>query len=263
MRSPLTYYGGKFYQAKWIMQHFPEHQMYVEPFCGSAAIFFAKGERPVYATRAYTEVLNDIDGRIASFFLALKNNPEELIQEAWVIPYAEFVHEKPEIYSPELQALILTRFNFTSTTGKKSGFSYDKTASDSGRRSKTWKNIIPLLWKAANRLKDAIIMNRSFEVIIEKFDSPETLFYCDPPYIQKTAKYTFDFLREDHERLAKILTNIEGKVVISYYDHPVLKELYPEKNWKRSKRKFHVFSENGAKKDTRRKTNEMLLYNFG
>ena len=80
MRSPLKYYGGKFYQAKWIMKHFPGHQMYIEPFCGSAAVFFAKSPRPVYATHRYVEILNDIDNRISLFFLTLKNDPGKIIQ---------------------------------------------------------------------------------------------------------------------------------------------------------------------------------------
>lgn len=263
MRSPLKYYGGKFYQAKWIKKHFPPHQMYIEPFCGSAAVFFAKAQRPVYATRGYTEVLNDIDSRISKFFTALKDRPEELIQEAWIVPYAEYIHDKPEIYSDEIQVLILTRFNFGAHTGRRSGFAYNKCASDTQPLAQRWKNIIPLLWKATNRLKDAIIMNRSYEEIIELFDGKEALFYCDPPYIVKSGKYRYDFEEEDHRKLADILSGIEGKVLISYYDHPLLDELYPENKWKRTKKTFNVYADKMSMSKTRRKTHEMLLKNFG
>ena len=68
-----------------------------------------------------------------------------------------------------------------------------------------------------------------FENVIKEFDSPSTYFYVDPPY-WKTENYysNHDFDRDDHERLAKVLTSIEGKFSLSYYDFELLSLWYPK-----------------------------------
>ncbi|QSH99083.1 DNA adenine methylase [Treponema phagedenis] len=42
MKTPISYYGGKQQLAKKIVSLIPEHKIYCEPFCGGAAILFAK-----------------------------------------------------------------------------------------------------------------------------------------------------------------------------------------------------------------------------
>ena len=154
MRSPLRYYGGKFYQAKWIMKQFPMHQCYVEPFCGSAAVYFAKVRKPVYGTGSYMEVLNDIDNRIISFFIKLRDCPEDLIYEQWIVPYSELLYQDPKGYSDEMKTLIQNRLSYGGHLGRKTGFGI-KRQPKGGTRPGTWKNLWQLLWAAVDRLKDA------------------------------------------------------------------------------------------------------------
>ncbi|HEX2867231.1 MAG TPA: DNA adenine methylase, partial [Ignavibacteriales bacterium] len=59
-----------------------------------------------------------------------------------------------------------------------------------------------------------------------KYDTPDTLFYLDPPYIAAEKYYEVPFTMEDHERLAALLKEIKGKFVLSYYDHPFIREQY-------------------------------------
>jgi DNA adenine methylase len=61
---------------------------------------------------------------------------------------------------------------------------------------------------------------------IRKYDTPDTLFYCDPPYVSAEKYYDVPFMMEDHERLAGLLKGIKGKFVLSYYDHPFIREQY-------------------------------------
>lgn len=61
MRTPITYYGGKQQLADEIIRMMPSHKIYVEPFFGGGAVFFAKGKSPC-------EVINDIDDRIITFY---------------------------------------------------------------------------------------------------------------------------------------------------------------------------------------------------
>ncbi|MCC7452959.1 MAG: DNA adenine methylase, partial [Crocinitomix sp.] len=42
MKTPITYYGGKQKLVSLILPNIPQHTVYVEPFVGGGAIFFAK-----------------------------------------------------------------------------------------------------------------------------------------------------------------------------------------------------------------------------
>ena len=58
------------------------------------------------------------------------------------------------------------------------------------------------------------VENLDFQDVIEKYDSPTTYIYMDPPY-WKTENYysNHDFDREDHERLANVLNKVQGNLV--------------------------------------------------
>ena len=64
--------------------------------------------------------------------------------------------------------------------------------------------------------------------VIKKYDSKETFFYVDPPYMNKEKYYiNHDFTPESHSELAKVLNNIQGRFILSYFYFDGLEELYP------------------------------------
>ena len=71
-KAPIAWYGGKYYLAAWIIGHFPEHRVYVEPFGGMANVLLKK-------RTAEVEVFNDLDGRVVNFFRVLRN-PAQLAE---------------------------------------------------------------------------------------------------------------------------------------------------------------------------------------
>lgn len=75
-KTPITYYGGKQKMVKEILPLIPPHEIYVEPFCGGAAVFWAK--EPVR-----NETLNDLNGEVSNFYKVLKTDfsaLQELVQ---------------------------------------------------------------------------------------------------------------------------------------------------------------------------------------
>jgi hypothetical protein len=80
MRTPLTYYGGKQKLAAQIAAMMPSHVAYVEPFCGGAAVLFAKPP-------AERETLNDADGTVMRFWRALRDEPDRLAAAVAGTPY--------------------------------------------------------------------------------------------------------------------------------------------------------------------------------
>ena len=76
LKAPFPYFGGKSFVAAEVWARFGEVKQYNEPFCGSAAILL-KAPKP-----ASLEVVNDLNGFIANFWRAVKNQPSEVIKHA-------------------------------------------------------------------------------------------------------------------------------------------------------------------------------------
>jgi site-specific DNA-adenine methylase len=104
---------------------------------------------------------------------------------------------------------------------------------------------------------------------IERWATPETLFYCDPPYIgaegyySHNAKQGKDYNLELHHRLAECLNSVEcAGAIVSYYPDALLDELYPEEHWERHYKETVASSAGitrSSKTRTRPKRTELLL----
>ena len=85
------------------------------------------------------------------------------------------------------------------------------------------------------RLLRVQIENRPAIDVIQLYDSDDTLFYCDPPYIHETRgdskAYTHEMSDDDHRDLACVLNEAKGKVAISNYDCKLMNDLYPQSRW--------------------------------
>jgi len=94
--------------------------------------------------------------------------------------------------------------------------------------------------------------------LIKKYDSPNTFFYCDPPYTiaEDTGYYNIIFDCDDHSRLHDVLSGIEGKVLISYDNAPTVKKMYCTWNIEKVPLRYQ------AKKTTLDDTFELLISNF-
>ena len=111
--------------------------------------------------------------------------------------------------------------------------------------------------------KITFVENMDFQEVIEKYDSPTSYFYTDPPY-WKTENYysNHDFDRSDHERLADCLKSSQGRYSLSYYDFPLLREWFPLTQYKWEQKNFKKSA--AAKKDgTQNEGTELLIMNYG
>ena len=123
------------------------------------------------------------------------------------------------------------------------------------------------LLQIAARLKTVQIENKDFRYIFEAYDSEQTLFYVDPPYLDREFYYKAQaekFTLEDHKDLAKILHNIRGKACVSYYPHPFVDKAY--KGWRRVAKKVTAWAygvtRTSSKAGKRPHRIELLLMNY-
>ncbi len=105
-----------------------------------------------------------------------------------------------------------------------------------------WLGAVDALPEIAQRLLRVQIENDLAINVIRRYDSKETLFYCDPPYPHESRgdskAYQYEMTDKDHINLAGVLRNVEGKVALSGYHCDLLDELYG--NW-------HVHEANSKK----------------
>jgi len=126
-----------------------------------------------------------------------------------------------------------------------------------------WNAFLRRVTKLRNRFIKVQIECLDFEKILEKYDSENTFFYLDPPYVDAEHYYKNGFRIEAHKRLAAALKKIKGKFLLSYYPHPVLDELYS--GFKKVSKEVVKHSYGSTKFSKRRKKPravEMLIRNY-
>lgn len=226
-RPIMRYHGGKFRLAPWIIQHFPEHRVYVEPFGGAAGVLMRK-------PRSHGEVYNDLDGNIVNVFRVLQDSEmRHRLEELLVFtPYSrdEFEQAWESVDDPVESArrtLIRAEMGFGSAgaTNGTTGFRID-TKRNYGTAMHIWASVPEKLSEFGQRLHGVLIENRPAIQILSDHDTPETLFYVDPPYIHGTRKmggvcYRHEMTDKDHVELLVTLNSVDGMVVLSGYDHSI------------------------------------------
>jgi DNA adenine methylase len=234
-RAALRYFGGKWKLAPWIINQFPSHKIYVEPFGGGGSVLIRKPE-------SFLEVYNDLNGDIVNFFKVLREQPNELIRAIELTPLSreEFIKSQIPAEDPIERArrIYVLAWQGRGRVGIVEPGSWRNTTNTS--RSKTaaedWDNVHHL-YIIAKRLKNVQLENDDYNTIIRRYDSVETLFYLDPPYLQHTRSkrwkenaYLHEFTQQQHEDLAQILHNIQGYAIISGYPSQLYDDLY--RDWK-------------------------------
>jgi DNA adenine methylase len=277
----ISYIGGKKRMQTWINSFIPKDiETYVESFSGQFWIFFGMSleEYPNLKKVVY----NDFNPLNYNLYRCVRNHQKLLeecenliVQQKDVFPTNpicknNFDRFQKEIYSEDLiigdepnyeiaakYVYVLTQV-FSGANPEKSKFIDLKGKYHS--KFTSFKN--KLKDKKWQRMFERIdfVENMDFEEVIKKYDSQTTYFYNDPPYyIVGEGDYysNHDFDRDDHERLANCLKNIQGKFSLSYYDFVLLHEWFPEDQYRWEKKEFAKAA--AAKKGKSQNMGEELL----
>lgn len=231
-RPVMRYHGAKFRIAKWVMGFFPSHRIYVEPFGGAAGILLQK-------PRSESEVYNDIDGDVSNVFSVLQDpsKSKRLHELLIVTPYSRrefetaYYEESTDSVERARRTLIRAGMGFGSAgaTKGKTGFRID-SARKYGTAAHLWAKYPDYIASFGQRLQGVLIENRPALQIVENHDSPDTLFYVDPPYVHDARVmgnrcYRHEMSDSEHEALISELLELEGFVVLSGYDCDLYNDL--------------------------------------
>ena len=106
------------------------------------------------------------------------------------------------------------------------------------------------------RLARTTIEHLDWAACVARYDRPETLFYCDPPYWQ-TEGYGVDFGIEQYDRLAELARTIKGRMLISVGDIPEMRRAFKGLAMDRVAVMY-----NPAKAEHRRQMGELVIRNW-
>jgi DNA adenine methylase len=231
LKPAFPYYGGKQKMAHNIIPLIPKHTVYCEPFCGGAAIFFGKPTPVITNNHHYRNVLNDRDHRIINFFTVLRDNPDELIRRLSVTPYSREVHKlsKTDVTDDPIQQAVNFYINIQQSFSNVFNESWGITKYG-GCSPKEFVNSIDRLPACVNALREAFIECDDAIKVIKRWDSPQTFFYCDPPYPHANQGHYSGYTLEDLQMLVNTLDSCEGSFLLSNYEQPDI--ILPE-DWKK------------------------------
>ena len=261
MRSPIRWFGGKGNFTQHLLPLIPDHKCYVEVFGGGASLLFAKPPSKV-------EVYNDIDGDVVAFF-RIFHDPEAMEvfkRKCFYTPYSRDIYfeyrdtwrEQTDPIERVYRWFIVSRMSFNADPEKRNGVSMvDSRVSRAG----VLKGYVDNFDAYVERLRMVAIEKHSWEYILESYDSANTLFYVDPPYLPDTrisGSYEHEMTLADHQHLVDALAKLQGRVLLSGYPN----ELYDALGWHRDDIEFYAPTANGNSRRHEARRTECLWHNY-
>lgn len=250
LKPPISRMGGKSKLRKEIIERIPDHVCYIEVFFGAGWVYFGKNP-------SNTEVINDINGELVNLFRMTKYHSEEIQR---LLDYEISARDQFEYYKnidlnsqTEIQRAIIFLY--------KSSQSFAAMGAHYGYKTKGKPNSAlnnkEILNTIKHRLSNTFVENQSFEELIKKYDRKHSFFFCDPPYYE-TKGYESFFGKEEHIKLRDMLSNIEGKFLVTINDHPEVRKWYSEFNIEETKVQYSV----ARKEDARGEYGELIITNY-
>ena len=245
-RSPLPWTGNKACISDSLLAFMPQHDRYIEPFCGSAEFLLTK-------PRSKEEYINDYNGDIANFFRVIQNNDAlvEFIGKMLVAPNSEqlFAERKirllesfipTEIVTPEDRILEVSNEEVTRAVEffLNQFYSFSSTGGSFGIANRSPINKLGKILYASNRLQGVCILNRDYKKVILEQSKINTFIFADPPYFTTTDMYQHSNFEESEtavlfETLGKVDEKFFGscKFLMTNTNHPFVTELANKYGW--------------------------------
>lgn len=261
--SLVRWAGGKTRQLDDLLPFIPDGRVYVEPFGGGASVLLNR-------QRSEVEVYNDLDSSLVNLFTVVRD--ERLFDEfaarlGWT-PYSREGFADSLGFADETDAVLAAVKFYTilnqSISGKRLSIASDWARAKSDNLAERWCVRQQKLGAIHSRLRYVQIECRDALDILSEWDSVDTVFYCDPPYVLDTRKkrkyYAVEPGDEYHKELVGALLNVKGSVVLSGYVHPIYDRL-AEAGWVMDSYKQYALMTVHEKDDERDRRLEVVWRN--
>jgi DNA adenine methylase len=206
LKTIIARVGGKTKVAKKLIEYFPLHSTYVEPFIGGGSVFFMKKE-------ANMNVINDLDKDIYDIYkdiCSIDNIEDFQIGEINKDEFKKYLNMKDFKDAKErfYRNLVLSKKSYS---GCRVRFSQSTNS-----RKCTLGYLKKHFEEYKNKLKNTIILNEDYKEVIKKYDSKDTFFFFDPPYSKNDKTWGYNDNSISKEKLLEVLLNLKGKFLMTY-----------------------------------------------
>jgi DNA adenine methylase len=228
LKPPFTCPGAKTKSVEKILQYLPKGMpTYVEPFGGTGVVLLSKHP-------CRFEVFNDRHSGITDFYKCVRDREllDRLVESIELSIHSremfKWCHDtwenQNDVVERAFRWYYMTMYSF-SRQGRHWARSTNHKCLLSSIRDK-----IPELPDIHERLKRVQIDNADYKVCIADYDSPDTLFYMDPPYLDAYKCYKYWMTEGEHKKLLNTILDLKGVAVVSGYPNP----MYDEFDWDES-----------------------------
>jgi DNA adenine methylase len=225
IRAPFAWPGGKTRSVKFILDLLPASDIYAEPFGGSAAVMLAKPPSKL-------DVYNDRFTGVAAFYKCLADAKlfnallERLEVGLHSREYFEWCKETWAQCEDDVERAarwyIMQRTSF-GALGRNWGRNINPMV-NTGNKYHRKLDLFPTIHQ---RMKNVQVENCDYKQIFSDYDSYDTVFYVDPPYLGTDLNIYKDKWSSQHQiELLKTIFNCNGFVALSGYDCK-MNDLFP------------------------------------
>lgn len=220
---PIKWHGGKYYLAPKIVALMPPHRNYVEPFAGGLSVLLAKSPDGV------SEVVNDLDAdlttlwrvladtdQFAEFYRVVEATP--FSQREWQDSATTLSADDPDPIRRAVAFYVRCRQSLAGRGDSFAPLSTGRTRRAMNEQVSAWLTAVEGLPAVHARLKRLAVLNSDARDVIRRFDEPNTVIYCDPPYLPATRTapdvYTHEMSRDQHADLLRVLGAVQHAAVL-------------------------------------------------
>jgi len=265
----FAYIGGKSRQSKWIHSLMPiDYGCYVEVFGGAMWNYINLPYIPDIVH------YNDINPFLVNLWVCMREYDKFLE----VIEHKNFKLNDKETYHSlksrikhyyeKLEPLSFLEPDFNVAVEYMYVLTHCFSGDISGGMKLNTNGFIPLVNRLKNdkyrkKLEYMQVWNMPYYAAIKMWIGDSVFLYLDPPYWGTESLYGFhNFTKEDHYKLSKLLNKTDARWMLSYYDYPELKELYPEDKFNYFYKDFQKSSTMNKKGVRKPKATEVLVTNY-
>lgn len=227
--TPINYYGSKNQLLPKILPLIPEHTVYVEPFFGGGALYFAKEQ-------VHIEAINDINGEVINFYRAAKKEFPDLKLEIDCTLFSEEQHaEASDIYNnPEDKTtvmrawalFVLSQQSFLNIIDNSWKFSHDRNLAQTFHNKKVMFDERYLA-----RFERTQIFKRDANRVLINMDCKQAFHFIDPPYFNANMGHYAGYTEQHFKELLETCAKLEGKFLLTTFPSEILKEYTQKHGW--------------------------------
>jgi DNA adenine methylase len=232
MKPIFPWPGGKSWATQHVLPMIKPHECYCEPFAGGLAVLLSK-------EISRLEVVNDLNSSLVNFYRCVRYHADELIREIqWTLnSREEFQDYKKQPGLTDIQRAARW-FCIQTVSFGGGGDSYAVTRKSGGGANKSrhlLQNKIALL---GDRLDKVNVEHLDWQYCIKLYDSSETFFFLDPPYLGGNIKNYEAWTIQDLKQMRIILDSLSAEWLLTINDCPEAREVFdglrikPLKRWR-------------------------------